>query len=236
MNTHELIPPFSNEWWIYNLITIGLIVSIILIGRNLSINSRKKLTIYIGYIFMLEFLCMDVYRLYIGTWTIEESLPLHLCSLMWFVTIYLFLTKKQWAFEMMLYIGMPGGLHSLLTPELNHGGGFLNTFDFFLGHGGLVLAPFYALFVLNMRPRSNGWYISFIRLQAIVIVVFILNYLIESNYMYLSHPPLANNPLIPSDDLTIGQWPYYILIFEVAVLAHAFIINLPFLKIWHNTD
>jgi len=137
---------------------------------------------------------------------------------------------------MMLYIGMPGGLHSLLTPELNHGGGFLNTFDFFLGHGGLVLAPFYALFVLNMRPRSNGWYISFIRLQGIVIVVFILNYLIESNYMYLSHPPLANNPLIPSDDLTIGQWPYYILIFEMAILAHAFIINMPFLKIWRATD
>ena len=61
---------------------------------------------------------------------------------MWFVTIYLFLTKSQWAFELMLFIGMPGGIHSLLTPELTHGVTLLDKIDYFLAHGGLVLAPF----------------------------------------------------------------------------------------------
>jgi len=228
MIDHEIISPFSPDWWWYNSVTILFIFFTILIGRNLKINQRKIFTQSIGYIFTFEFLFIEIYRLYAGSWTFQESLPLHLCSLMWFVAIYLFLTKKQWAFEMMLFIGLPAGVHSLLTPELTHGVSAINIFDFFLGHGGLVLAPIYAIFVLNMNPRIYAWIRSFIKLQAVVIIVFLLNFIIPSNYMYLSSPPIANNPLIPSNDLLIGQWPYYIFIFEIAVLAHAFVINLAF--------
>ena len=39
-----------------------------------------------------------------------------------------------------------------------------------------------------------------------------LNYLIKSNYMYLNRPPKVNNPLI------IGEWPYYLIYFEVFIL------------------
>ena len=40
----------------------------------------------------------------------------------------------QWAFEMMLFIGMPGGFHSLLTPELTHGDSLLHKIDFFTAY------------------------------------------------------------------------------------------------------
>ena len=33
---------------------------------------------------------------------------------------------------MMLFIGLPAGVHSLLTPELTHGVSAINIFDFFL--------------------------------------------------------------------------------------------------------
>ena len=60
-----------------------------------------------------------------GTWSLTESLPFHLCSLMWFNSIYLLIYKKQWSFELMLFIGMPAAFHSLLTPQLNHGNNFI---------------------------------------------------------------------------------------------------------------
>ena len=160
----------------------------------------------------------------------QDSLPLHLCAIMWFVSIYLFLTQKKWAFEMMLFIGMPGGVHSLLTPELTHGDSLLHKIDFFIGHGGLVLAPFYAIFIMQMWPRKNAWWQSFLKLQFLVLIVGIFNYLAGSNYMYLTHPPIADNPLIPSNESFFGKWPYYILIFELAVFLHALLINIPFLR------
>lgn len=230
MIEHVLIEPFSNEWFIYNFITILFIIGTIFFAKNLSIYYKKIVTISLALIFIFEFVFMDWYHIFIdNSWSIHDSLPLHLCGLMWFLCIYLFITKKQWAFEMVLYIGMPGGIHSLLTPELPHGSDLLHKIDFFIGHGGLVLAPFYAIFVLKMWPRKHAWWQAFLKLQILVLAVGAINYLIDSNYMYLMHPPIANNPLIPSEDSFFGQGQRYILIFELAVIVHAAIINLPFM-------
>jgi len=230
MIKHEIIPPFSNEWYIYNLITGFCIFLIIFLGKSISDVQKKQLSLIIAGLFIFEFVFMEFYHIYTDAWSIQDSLPLHLCAIMWFVSIYLFLTKKQWAFEMMLFIGMPGGFHSLLTPELTHGDSLLHKIDFFIGHGGLVLAPFYAIFVMKMWPRKNGWWRSFLKLQFLVLIVGLFNYLAGSNYMYLTHPPIADNPLIPPDQSFFGQWPYYILIFELVVLLHAVLINIPFLR------
>ncbi len=228
MIEHKIIPPLSAEWWVYNLITIFVIIALIFLGKSISKPKQIKLTLIIASLFIFEFFFMDWYHLYNGIWNPIDSLPLHLCSLMWFFSIYVFLTKSQWAFEMLLFIGMPGGVHSLLTPELTHGDSLLHKIDFFIGHGGLILAPFYAIFVMKMWPRKNSWWKSFFKLQILVLIVGLINYFLESNYMYLSHPPIANNPLIPPDESFFGQWPYYILIFEMFVLIHAAIINLLF--------
>ena len=229
MIEHTIIPPFSHEWFIYNTITIVIIIGTIFLCKKLENKQKNFLTNSLAAIFIFEFIFMDFYHLFIdNSWSLQDSLPLHLCGLMWFLSIYLFLTKKQWAFEMVLFIGMPGALHSLMTPQLTHGSDLLHKIDFFIGHGGLVLAPFYAVFVLNMWPRKHAWWKSFIRLQLLVLVVGLINYFIGSNYMYLMHPPIANNPLIPSTESFFGQGNRYILIFEIAVIIHAAIINLPF--------
>ena len=229
MIEHKIIPPFSNEWYLYNLFTIFLIFLIIFVGRSISDVHKKQLTLIITGVFIFEFIFMEVYHIYTGVWSLQDSLPLHLCSIMWFLCIYLLITKKKWAFEMVLFIGMPGGIHSLLTPELTHGDSLLHKIDFFIGHGGLILVPFYAIFVMKMWPRKNAWWQSFLKLQLLVLIVGLFNYMLGSNYMYLTHTPIADNPLIPSNESFFGQWPYYILIFELAVLGHAILINISFL-------
>ena len=228
---HVLIPPFSSEWWTYNFATIIVIITIIYTATLLRKKSQNILTLSLASIFIFEFIFMDFYHIFIDkTWSLEHSLPLHLCGLMWFMCIYLFITKKQWVFEMILFIGMPGGIHSLLTPELPHGADLLHKIDFFIGHGGLILAPFYAIFILGMWPRKNAWWKSFIKLQILVLIIGLTNWAIggEANYMYLMQTPIADNPLIPSENSFFGKWPYYILIFEIAVLIHALLIYTPF--------
>ena len=171
---------------------------------------------------------MEIFHYNKGFWFIEDSLPLHMCAIMWFVTIYLFISKSQWAFELMLFIGMPGGIHSLLTPELTHGTTLLDKIDYFLAHGGLVMAPFYAIFVLNMWPRKNAVWRAFLIINVIALAVGIVNWVVDANYMYLASRPIVDNPLIPPPSIIFGQWPYYILIFQLALLGHALVVNVPF--------
>jgi uncharacterized membrane protein YwaF len=53
--------------------------------------------------------------------------------------------------------------------------------------------------------------------QIAALVIGSFNWAFGSNYMYLSSPPIVNNPLI------IGDWPWYILVFEGLALAHFFL-------------
>ena len=52
--------------------------------------------------------------------------------------------------------------------------------------------------------------------------IYIINNLLQSNYMYLNSKPKAENPFL------IGDWPWYILGLEVVIFVFLLIIYLPF--------
>lgn len=141
---------------------------------------------------------------------------------MWFNALFVLTTRNQLGFEMLLFIGMVGGFHSLLTPEFTHGESLYLKFDYFLVHGGLVAIPLYCVWVLGMRPRRFSWIKSFLYFQTLVFIVAVLDFVLGANYMYLAEKPNVNNPLL------IGPWPYYILGLQLATLLHTLIIYLPF--------
>ena len=226
---HDTITTFSNEWWIFNSCTIILIVFLILFSKKLATKSKNRLKNFLAFIFICELVLMNSYYVLEGNWILTESLPLHLCSIMWIISIIFLLTRSQWLFELLLFIGMPGAFHSLITPELTNGNNLINKIEFFFNHGGLILVPLFAIFTLNMWPRKASWLKSFVALQIMALFVFLVNNLIGSNYMFLMNPPIANNPLIPDGNtFFFGKWPFYIIILEFAVLLHIMLIYLPF--------
>ena len=229
---------FSNEWFLYNSLTFFLIVFLFYFLKRCSSDFIESFNKKLAFLFIVEFIFFNVYQLIDGTWSLTESLPFHLCSLMWFNSIYLLIYRKQWSFELMLFIGMPAAFHSLLTPQLNHGNNSFYIFDFFFSHGWLFAISFYCIYILNMRPRILSWWYSFLKLQDIIILVFIVNFFVNiisfgylipplgieetSNYMYLLSPPIADNPFV------LGPWPNYLLGLLFATFLHSIIIYLPF--------
>ena len=57
-----------------------------------------------------------------------------------------------------------------------------------------------------------------------MLVGALANVLLDSNYMYLSEKPIANNPFI------LGEWPWYILGFQFVGILHFLILYSPFYK------
>jgi len=93
-------------------------------------------------------------------------------------------------------------------------------FEYYFVHGGMLLVPLYLTYLIGMRPRVKAWLHSFYRLQIPVVIIFPLNFIIDSNYMYLKAKPIVENPLL------IGYWPYYILALQLITLLHIYIIHL----------
>ena len=219
---HVVISPFGFDWFFWNILTLFFILFIVLIPRKQSDKFKSNCTTFFALLLVFEYIFIQSYFVYKGIWTPQDSLPFHLCRLMLFNTIILLFTRNQIAFELMLFVGMVGGFHSLMTPELTHGSDLVLLVDYFLVHGGLVAAPLYCIFVLGMRPRKMAWLKSFFYLQFFVVVVAIIDYILGANYMYLAVKPEVNNPFL------IGDWPYYIIGLELATLLHAFLVYIPF--------
>ena len=217
MSRHVTIPVFGETW------TWGLI-SVILFGILLfTVEKRAPSKVrFIHYTVFVLLVLREVYVQYLdithNSWTESHSLPLHMCDISRFALMWLLLRFNQNVYEFLLLLGMPGGIHALLTPELTDGQGLNYVIDYYLGHGTIVVYPLYFFFAKKRPIRQRSWLYAFILGNVIMLVVGTINYLLNANYMYLCHRPLAANPLV------IGEWPWYLIGFEIFGFIHIYIL------------
>ena len=228
MIPHETLEIFSSTWWQANLITIGIIGFLLILGKSINQKNKELLAKIIGPILIFRAIGIHFYLNHLDIWTIESSLPLHLCGLSAILSGIVLFWRKQWAYECLYFWGIPGAFHSLLTPEFTVGtSGFL-FYEYYLSHGGILLSAIYLTWVLGMKPRQGSWLKIFISSQILLPFIVFINWIFNANYMYLCTKPIVNNPFL------IGEWPWYILGIELAALLHFFIVYLPFAYLYHQ--
>ena len=219
MNTHVIIEPLSNVWWVGLIGSITAIISLLLIFKTTSYKVRNQFLKLLFTSFIMVFLITTITTLNTGSWNIQDNLPLHLCRISFFICILVLWTKKQWMYEWTLYLAIPSGLHSMLTPELTMGLSNWYLFDYYFVHAALIFVPLYLTIVMGFKTRNNAWKKTFLRLQVAVVLILPLNFIIDSNYMYLKAKPIVENPFL------IGDWPFYILFLELIILIHIGVIH-----------
>ena len=166
----------------------------------------------------------DIVRYLNGCWTMEHSLPLHLCSFAMFVSVYALLTKRQTAFELVYFWGLAACTQALITPDHTRWRqGAFDEFWNFLSHGLIILNVLWLVVVEKMRCRKGAWLKAFLYTNLCLIPVAALNLLIggEANYWFICFKPGVDNPMI------FGDWPYYLLGFETLTLLSFGLLQLP---------
>ena len=224
MVDHLIIEPLSILWWKGLLSSFFSVALLLFLLRKKSLKIKEKFQKALALAFILGYLITLITTLKNGTWNIQDHLPLHLCRISFIICIITLLSKTQWMYEWCLFLAIPAGFHSLLTPELTNGTSNWFFFDYYFVHAGMLLVPLYLTLIMEMRPRKRAWIHTFYRLQIPVVFIFPLNFIINSNYMYLMAKPIVENPLV------IGEWPYYIVVLELIILLHIYIIHLIIFK------
>jgi len=224
MISPSVISLFSFVWWKGIIIAIIISVIIIQVGIRIPPDKRRVLMVGIG-LFMIGLECwQQIYLSKLDLWTIKTSLPIHLCGISGILGAILMWKPNQHGFEFLALIGVPGALHGLLTPQLNHGETTFLIFEYYAGHSGIILVPIFLAVVEGYRVREKSWLNVFIMCQVLLIIIVLINYILDANYMYLSKRPLVNNPMI------IGEWPWYVFGFEAIGLIHILILYYGFRK------
>ena len=217
MTDPVVIEPLSSLWWIGIVVLILTSIIIIQIGIRVPPDKRRVLMVSLGVLILVLEAWQQFYFSHLGVWTVEKSLPIHLCGISAIIAGIMMIKADQNGFEFLALIGSPGALHAILTPQLNHGYDILLVYKYYISHTAIILIPLFLAIVQGYRVRSLSWVKVVIMVQILIIFIGTANYMLHSNYMYLAERPLVDNPMI------FGEWPWYIIGCELLGLIHILI-------------
>ena len=155
------------------------------------------------------------------SWTLKSNLPIHLCSVSALICCFIGFTKKsQLLFEFLFYAGIIGGLLSILTPQITlYNECYFFYVMFYFKHASIIAIPLFMRYGLNMKLTKFSWLKVFGLVNLLLLFVLPINALIDSNYLYVSRPPMVNNPLIIEDLNKVFGIPTYVFYWEIILIV-----------------
>lgn len=165
-------------------------------------------------------------RVAAGQWSVQESLPLHLCDIGVFVTLVALVGAAggragqgiyQRCYELAYIWSVGGTSQAILTPDVTHSFPDPVCVRYFFLHGAVLVAVLVMTLALGWRPLPGAvprvWTVTL----GLALFVLLVNWALGANYMYLCRAPEQ-----PSLFDYFGPWPWSLL--SLAVVGTVLIV------------
>jgi hypothetical integral membrane protein (TIGR02206 family) len=211
-----------------HLIGLGVVallaVVFIVIGRHSNNRGRHMLRNILAGILLIAETSWHLWNYFTGQWTIQEMLPFHLCSALVWLSIYMLLTKNIWIYEFSYLLGIAGALQALLTPDAGiYGFPHFRFFQTLISHGAIITAALFMTLAEGYRPTKASLKRVIIGSNIYMFIIFVLNFIIGSNYMFIARKPDTASLLD-----VLPAWPWYIPIIELLGIVFVLVFYAPF--------
>jgi hypothetical integral membrane protein (TIGR02206 family) len=179
----------------------------------------------------------QVQRIAAHVWSLQESLPLHLCDIAVFVVVAALLragryrpvtpaSRDPWLqrlYEAGFIWGLGGTLQAVVTPDVPVRFPTFDCVRYFILHGGILVGVLVMTLGLRLRLQPGAAGRVWLTTVILALIVMPIDWVVGANYMYLCGPPA--NPTIY--DL-FGPWPWSLLTLLVVGTALMYLCYLPF--------
>ena len=221
MDTTIVIDFLSNDWIKNMTITVFFMLSYFFIGFKIKDKHIKTFMKISSLLVLFMTLSNHIILLINDSWTLKSNLPIHLCSVSALICCFIGFTKKnQLLFEFLFYAGIIGGLLSILTPQITlYNEYYFFYIMFYFKHASIIAIPLFMRYGLNMKLTKFSWLKVFGLVNLLLLFVLPINALIDSNYLYVSRPPMVNNPLIIEDLNKVFGIPTYVFYWEIILIV-----------------
>ena len=221
MDTTIVIDFLSNDWIKNMTITVFFMLCYFFIGFKIKDKHIKTFMKMSSLLVLFMTLSNHIILLINDSWTLKSNLPIHLCSVSALICCFIGFTKKnQLLFEFLFYAGIIGGLLSILTPQITlYNEYYFFYIMFYFKHASIITIPLFMRYGLNMKLTKFSWLKVFGLVNLLLLFVLPINALIDSNYLYVSRPPMVNNPLIIEDLDKVFGIPTYVFYWEIILIV-----------------
>jgi hypothetical integral membrane protein (TIGR02206 family) len=203
-----------------------LLVNLVVIVNKKRFTPRGRLIFRNGLagLLIVNETAWHLWNYFTGQWTIQTMLPLHLCSVLVWVSAYMLLLRSYRVYEFAYFLGIGGAIQALLTPDAGiYGFPHFRFIQTILSHGSIVTAAIYMTFVEGYRPYWRSLLRVAIWGNVYVAAIGLVNWLIGSNYLFIARKPDTAS-LID----VLGPWPWYVLSLEAIAAVMFLLLYLPY--------
>jgi hypothetical integral membrane protein (TIGR02206 family) len=207
------------------LVIILLInLSFFTLWKRTSERARRTFRYGLAALLILDEIAWHFWNFSTGNWSLRTMLPLHLCSILVFLSAYMLVKRSYAIYEFAYLLGIAGALQALLTPDAGiYGFPHFRAFQVLVSHGAIVSAAVYMTLVEGFRPTPTSLKRVFIGSNLYLLFVGLVNWAIGSNYLFIAHKPETASLLD-----VLPAWPWYIFYIEGLGLAFMLLLYLPF--------
>lgn len=152
-----------------------------------------------------------------------SALPLQLCDAAIFISAFALVLRNQLLVEVTYFWGLAGTIQAVITPDLPDHFPTFPYFQYYVAHGGIVVAALFLVVGLGQWPRRDAFFRVLVVTVAYTLLVGAIDAATGADYMYLRTKP-------PSATLldVLGPWPWYLVWATLIGVALLFILDAPF--------
>lgn len=211
-----------------HLIALGIVALInsllFVVGQRLPQRWRPVVRYGLAVVLLVDEALWHFWNWSTGQWSIQTTLPLHLCSVLVFLSAIMLITENKDIYEFAYLLGIPGALQALLTPDAGqYGFPHFRAFQVMVSHGAIITAAVYMTAVEGYRPTWASVKRVVVRANLYALFVGVVNALIGSNYLFIARKPETASLLD-----VLPPWPWYLPILEALALLMIGALYVPF--------
>lgn len=215
---------FGTGHLVYLGIVLAIITFLIWGWQSPDDASKRRVRLLIASIMLVNEIAWYAWNIGHGVWSVRQNLPLHLCGMSIWTTIYMLFSRDYRLFEFLFFISLAGASQAVITPSAGeYGLPHFRAIQTLLSHGMLVIATVYIAAIEGHRPTWSSIWKTMLALNIYMVFVFGVNTLLGSNYLFLMRKPDTASLF----DL-MGPWPWYIVAAEFLAMTVFVLLYLPF--------
>lgn len=218
-----------------HVVTLGIILlanlAVVVFRQPRFLAARPWFQSGLAVVLLVNETLYHVWRIVTHTWTLQEMLPFHMCTIMVYLSALMLLTKHRALYHYLYFLGIGAAFQALLTPNAEQWGfPHFRFFQTMISHGAIVMTAVYLTVVEGCRPYFKDIGRILIGGNIYMAMVQVVNVEVGSNYLWV-----ARKPDIASVLDYMGPWPWYILGMEALGIVSFLILYLPFVILdWRN--
>ena len=205
-------PPFElfGTAHLVGLFTLLLLNLSLLPFKKATDITRTRVRLILALVLWINEITWHAWKLFHGQWMAQTMLPLHICSLMVWISGIMLVTRSFRIYEFAYFLGIGAGLQALAAPDLGiYGFPHFRYFQTLLSHGLIVTTAIYMTTVEGFRPTWKSMLKAIIWMNVYALAIYFVNNALGSNYLMVNA-----KPDVPSLLDLLPDWPWYILWME----------------------